>query len=59
MKKFEVEFEETTTYNFIVEAENEDEAEDKAYDVYDELGDKKYQYFNDCDGHVIDVSEVE
>ena len=59
MKKFEVEFEETITYNFIVEAENEDEAEDKAYDVYDELGDKKYQYFNDCDGHVIDVSEVE
>lgn len=53
MKKFEVEFEETTTYNSIVEAE------DKAYDVYDELGDKKYQYFNDCDGHVIDVSEVE
>ena len=59
MKKFEVEFEETTTYNFIVEAENEDEAEDKAYDIYDELGDKKYQYFNDCDGQVIDVSEVE
>ena len=59
MKKFEVEFEETTTYNFIVEAENEDEAEDKAYDVYNELGDKKYQYFNDCDGYVIDVNEVE
>ena len=59
MKKFEVEFEETTTYNFIVEAENEDEAEDKAYDVYGELGDKKYLYLSDCDGHVIDVSEVE
>lgn len=59
MKKFEVEFEETTTYNFIVEAENEDEAEDKAFDVYNKLGDKKYQYLNDCDGQVIDVSEVE
>ena len=59
MKKFKVEVEKTTTNNFNVEAENEDEAEYKAYDVYDELGDKKYQYFNDCDGHVIDVSEVE
>ena len=59
MKKFEVEFEETTTYNFIVEAESEDEAEDKAFDIYNKLGDKKYQYLSDCDGQVIDVSEVE
>lgn len=34
--KYEVEFKEVTIYNFIIEADDEEQAEDKAYDFYEQ-----------------------
>lgn len=34
--KYEVEFKETNVYNFIIEADTEEQAEDKAYEFYEQ-----------------------
>ena len=34
--KYEVEFKEVNIYNFIIEADNEEQAEDKAYEFYEQ-----------------------
>ena len=55
--KYEVEFKEVNVYNFIIEADNEKQAEDKAYDFYeqalanDNLSDYGFDSF-------LEVSEV-
>ena len=51
--KYEVEFRETNVYNFIIEANTEEQAEDKAYDFYeqalanDNLSDYGYDNFTE------------
>ncbi len=55
--KYEVEFRETNVYNFIIEADTEEQAENKAYDFYeqalanDNLSDYGYDNF-------IEVSDI-
>lgn len=51
--KYEVEFRETNVYNFIIEADTEEQAENKAYDFYeqalanDNLSDYGYDNFTE------------
>lgn len=58
--KYEVEFRETSVYNFIIEADTEKQAEDKAYEFYeqalanDNLSDYGYDNFTE----VSDVGEL-
>lgn len=55
--KYEVEFKEVNIYNFIIEADTEEQAENKAYEFYeqalanDNLSDYGYDNF-------IEVSEI-
>lgn len=54
--KYEVEFKEVNVYNFIIEADNEEQAEDKAYDFYEQalannnLSDYGYDSFPEVSG---------
>lgn len=51
--KFEIEFREITVYNFIIEADTEEQAESKAYEFYeqalanDSLSDYGYDNFTE------------
>ena len=55
--KYEVEFKEVNIYNFVIEADNEEQAESKSYDFYeqaladDNLSDYGYDSF-------VEVSDV-
>ena len=55
--KYEVEFKEVTIYNFIIEADTEEQAENKAYDFYEQAlaNDNLSDYGYD---QIAEVSEV-
>lgn len=62
--KYEVDFKEVNIYNFIIEADNEEQAEDKAYDFYEQalannnLSDYSYDSFSEVSevGELIEVN---
>lgn len=55
--KYEVEFKEVNIYNFIIEADDEEQAENKAYEFYEQALENNTlsEYFYDGD---MEVSEV-
>jgi len=53
--KYEVHITQTESYDIEVEADNEDEAEKKAWDLFDA---GKQDYFSDCDGSC-EVNELD
>lgn len=46
MKKYDIDIIKKSTYNFFIEAENEEEAKKKAYNLYET---NSQEYFSDCD----------
>lgn len=58
--KYEVEFKEVNIYNFVIEADNEEQAESKAYDFYEHAltGDNLSDYGYDSFVEVSDVGKI-